>query len=148
MKGIKWTAGILAATLCLGAAGCGIQTGTEGQRRPEAGSQGSQAGTKLAEQETVKPTSPQPQEIEPFPDNEKEVAAERLKGGKRIILMTDIHYLSSSLTDMGEGFQSMVDHGDGKLTNYVWEITDAALEQIKLQTPDVLILSGDLTLQG
>lgn len=148
MKSIKWTAGILAATLCLGAAGCGIQTGTEGQKRPEAGSQGSQAGTKPAEQETVKPTSPQPQEIEPFPDNEKEVAAERLKGGKRIILMTDIHYLSSSLTDMGEGFQSMVDHGDGKLTNYVWEITDAALEQIKLQTPDVLILSGDLTLQG
>ena len=45
-------------------------------------------------------------------------------------------------------FQSMVEHGDGKLTNYVWEITDAALEEIKLLSPDALIISGDLSLQG
>lgn len=43
--------------------------------------------------------------------------------------MTDIHYLADSLTDKGEEFQYMVEHGDGKLTNYVWEITDAAFEQ-------------------
>ena len=45
-------------------------------------------------------------------------------------------------------FQSMVEHGDGKLTNYVREITDAAFEEIQLLTPDVLIISGDLSLQG
>ena len=45
-------------------------------------------------------------------------------------------------------FRSMVEHGDGKLTNYVWEITDAAFEEIQLLNPDVLIISGDLTLQG
>ena len=42
----------------------------------------------------------------------------------------------------------MVEHGDGKLTNYVREITDAAFEEIQLLTPDVLIISGDLSLQG
>ena len=62
--------------------------------------------------------------------------------------MTDIHYLAESLTDQGDMFQAMVEHGDGKLTNYVWEITDAALEEIKLLSPDVLIISGDLSLQG
>ena len=62
--------------------------------------------------------------------------------------MTDIHYLAQSLTDRGDMFQSMVEHGDGKLTNYVWEITDAALEEIKLLSPDALIISGDLSLQG
>ena len=30
--------------------------------------------------------------------------------------MTDIHYLADSLTDKGEEFQYMVEHGDGKLT--------------------------------
>ncbi len=48
------------------------------------------------------------------------------------MIMTDIHYLASSLTDEGDMFQSMVEHGDGKLTNYVWEITDAALEEVQL----------------
>ena len=42
----------------------------------------------------------------------------------------------------------MVEHGDGKLTNYVWEITDAAFEQAEMLKPDVIILSGDLTLNG
>ena len=39
-----------------------------------------------------------------------------MKNGKRIVLMTDIHYLADSLTDKGEEFQYMVEHGDGKLT--------------------------------
>lgn len=71
-----------------------------------------------------------------------------MKNGKRIVLMTDIHYLADSLTDKGEEFQYMVEHGDGKLTNYVWEITDAAFEQVEALSPDVIILSGDLTLNG
>ena len=38
--------------------------------------------------------------------------------------------------------------GTEKLTNYVWEITDAAFEQVEALSPDVIILSGDLTLNG
>ncbi|MCC8027042.1 MAG: metallophosphoesterase [Clostridium sp.] len=143
----RWNriAGIIAAAgLCWMTAGCSSQTGGDARSLPYKESF-VQAQT---ETEVVKPTQPDPSEIEPFPDGEKEVKAEPLKGGKRIVIMTDIHYLASSLTDKGDMFQSMVEHGDGKLTNYVWEITDAALEEVQLLSPDVLVLSGDLTLQG
>lgn len=48
----------------------------------------------------------------------------------------------------GSSFQNEIEHGDGKLTHYVWEIVDAAFDEIELLTPDVLIVSGDLTLNG
>ncbi|MFR8756613.1 MAG: metallophosphoesterase family protein [Clostridium sp.] len=67
---------------------------------------------------------------------------------ERIVLMTDVHYLARSLTDRGSSFQNEIEHGDGKLTHYVWEIVDAAFDEIELLTPDVLIVSGDLTLNG
>lgn len=145
MRNWKKITGIIGAVgLCWIMAGCSIQTGGDAYQQPS-GESVSQAQT---ETEMVKPTQPDPDEIEPFPGGEREVKEEPLIGGKRIILMTDIHYLASSLTDKGAMFQSMVEHGDGKLTNYVWEITDAAFEEIQLLSPDVLVLSGDLTLQG
>lgn len=67
---------------------------------------------------------------------------------KKAIIGTDIHYLSRSLTDGGSSFQYMVEHGDGKVVTYIEQITDAFLEEVIRQQPDVLILSGDLTLDG
>jgi Icc-related predicted phosphoesterase len=61
---------------------------------------------------------------------------------------TDLHYLASDLTDNGEYFQRMLANGDGKITQYVTEITDAFLKQVIEQHPDALILSGDLTFNG
>lgn len=143
---IRWNrsvGAILAAVWCWMMAGCSVQTGGESQclsfKEP--------VTETLTEPETLKPTQPAPSEIEPFSGGKK-VKAEPLEGGKRIVIMTDIHYLAASLTDKGDMFQAMVDHGDGKLTNYVREITDAALEEIQLLSPDVLVISGDLTLQG
>ena len=141
--------GIMTAILMAGVmAGCSVQAGK--QVEPTTGKQQTKETVQETVQETElqKPTHPAPSQIQPFPDVEKETKAEPLIGGKRIILMTDIHYLAESLTDRGDMFQSMVEHGDGKLTNYVWEITDAALEEIKLLSPDALIISGDLSLQG
>lgn len=143
MRSKRWIAGIVAAvSIC--AAGCSRQTAVEESVRPSV----SQTEQASSEAEVQKPTHPQPSEIEPFPDSGKETEAEPLKGGKRIVIMTDIHYFGKSLTDEGDMFQAMVEHGDGKLTNYVWEITDAAFEEIQLLNPDVLIISGDLSLQG
>ena len=48
-----------------------------------------------------------------------------MKNGKRIVLMTDIHYLADSLTDKGEEFQHMVEQGR-KADQLCVEITDAA----------------------
>lgn len=42
----------------------------------------------------------------------------------------------------------MAEHGDGKLALYVWEITDAFLDEVVERKPQTLILSGDLTLEG
>jgi Icc-related predicted phosphoesterase len=68
--------------------------------------------------------------------------------GTHLIVATDLHYLASELTDQGEYFQNMLADGDGKITQYVTEITDAFLEQVIDQHPDALILSGDLTFNG
>ena len=67
---------------------------------------------------------------------------------KHIILGSDIHYLSPELTDYGEAFQYDVDHGDGRLVTYIDQITDAFLEEVVEQHPDILILSGDLSSNG
>lgn len=42
----------------------------------------------------------------------------------------------------------MVEHGDGKVVTYIEQIVDAFLEEVIAQKPDMLILSGDLTLDG
>lgn len=68
--------------------------------------------------------------------------------GKKVIIASDIHYLARELTDMGLGFNYMVEHGDGKVVNYIWEITDAFLKEVIEAKPKALILSGDLSLNG
>ena len=65
-----------------------------------------------------------------------------------IIIGTDLHYLSPSLTDEGEFFLKTIASGDGKLVQYSEQITDAFFSEVKEANPDVLILSGDLTFNG
>ena len=151
-KGIMTAA--LLSVFCVSAAGCSLYPGNK-DTQPVNASQTEtdteetrQRPSGKTEGEPEKPTDAHPEDIEPFPHGEKEAEAQPMENGKRIVLMTDIHYLADSLTDKGEEFQYMVEHGDGKLTNYVWEITDAAFEQAETLKPDVIILSGDLTLNG
>lgn len=65
-----------------------------------------------------------------------------------IMIASDIHYLAKELTDFGSAFQEMADNESGNLVSYVWEITEAFLDQVIARRPQVLILSGDLTLDG
>ena len=67
---------------------------------------------------------------------------------ENIMLGTDIHYFSDSLTDGGPRFQEMVEYGDGKVVTYIDQITDAFLDEVVKLRPNVLVLSGDLTLNG
>ncbi|MDW2797848.1 metallophosphoesterase [Clostridium boliviensis] len=66
----------------------------------------------------------------------------------RIVIATDIHYLARDLTDMQKSYEYTADHGDGKVMKYIWEITDAFIEEVKAEKPDVVILEGDLTYNG
>lgn len=63
-------------------------------------------------------------------------------------IATDIHYLSPKLTDDKEAFKTFVESGDGKQLDYIEEIMDAFIYEIKENHPDALIISGDLTNNG
>ena len=57
-------------------------------------------------------------------------------GRTKLIIATDLHYLASDLTDRGAGFVHSMEHGDGKVTNYIWEITDAFVAEVLNEKPD------------
>ncbi len=73
---------------------------------------------------------------------------ESLQQPVTIYIASDMHYLSPEL-DTKEGFFSTpTANGDGKVIHYSPELTEAFLAQTIQEQPDVLILSGDLTLNG
>ncbi len=65
-----------------------------------------------------------------------------------VFITSDTHYLSKDLHDNGKAFETFYTKGDGKILQYMEEITDAFLSEVKKSSPDVLILSGDLTNNG
>lgn len=124
---------------------------TETESSVDAGPDRTGESEEIPTEESIKES---PGEIEPFPSVPEEtkettaVGPSEYEWEKRAVIGTDIHYLSRTLTDGGSGFQYMVEHGDGKVVTYIEQITDAFLEEMIRQKPDVLILSGDLTLDG
>lgn len=62
-----------------------------------------------------------------------------------LMLATDLHYISPSLTDHGAYFTAMLEAGDGKVTAYCEELVRAFVDEVITAAPDALILSGDLT---
>lgn len=172
-KCVSWKikrAGLMAAglMLTLAAAGCTKQTGV--QESPVEQTKENEKESTVAVKpegpevtEPVKETDDTPETIAPFPgstgdDPESETSGAAGPGvGTNVIdsepeisilVGTDIHYLSRELTDGGNHFQYMVEHGDGKVVTYIEQITDAFIEEVIEREPDVLILSGDLTLDG
>lgn len=89
----------------------------------------------------------QEQTIAPL-EVEETIVSEEKVFNPEIVIASDIHYLAKELTDFGPAFQRMSDDGDGKMPLYVWEITDAFLEEVIARKPQALIISGDLTLEG
>ncbi|MBP3524753.1 MAG: metallophosphoesterase [Clostridia bacterium] len=74
--------------------------------------------------------------------------AARAEEGHTFVIATDLHYISPALTDHGAYFTRMLENGDGKVTAYIDELTDAFLQEVIARRPDCLILSGDLTFNG
>lgn len=66
----------------------------------------------------------------------------------KFFIATDPHYLSKNLTDGGKAFRNFIETGDGKQLNYIEEIMDAFVYDVKREKPDILIISGDLTNNG
>lgn len=61
---------------------------------------------------------------------------------------SDMHYLAKSLSDNGKAYKTFIETGDGKELNYIDEIMESFVSDIKIKKPNVLILSGDLTTNG
>ena len=74
--------------------------------------------------------------------------AARADEGHTLLIATDLHYISPALTDHGAYFTRMLENGDGKVTAYIDELTDAFLREVIARRPDGLILSGDLSFNG
>lgn len=104
--------------------------------------------TTEAQGPTLSPEAAQTETIAPLEIGGGPVSAEAPVFNPEIMIASDIHYLAKELTDFGPAFQRMVNGGDGRMPSYVWEITDAFLEEVILRRPQALILSGDLTLEG
>jgi 3',5'-cyclic AMP phosphodiesterase CpdA len=67
-------------------------------------------------------------------------------GALPVFIVTDIHYLAPSLHDSGPAFRDMVISGDGKDTSHCEAILDALAYE--LPKPSILLVTGDLTLNG
>lgn len=68
---------------------------------------------------------------------------------KKIVVATDLHYLAEKLAgNRCPSFMSMVEESDGRVLQYGWEILDAFLDDVLEEKPDLVVLSGDLTLNG
>ena len=68
---------------------------------------------------------------------------------KKIVVATDMHYFAEKLAgNRCDSFVGMARGGDGRVLEYGWEVMDAFLDDTKKEDPDLLILSGDLTLDG
>lgn len=66
----------------------------------------------------------------------------------RLVIAADLHYLAPELTDGGPYFQKIIQNADGKMTNYSEELLEAFVWQVIRESPDALILAGDLTFNG
>ena len=77
-------------------------------------------------------------------------AAEREEGlEKKIVVATDMHYLAEKLAgNRCQTFRDMIDNEDGRVLQYGWEVMDAFVDDMLKEQPDLVVLSGDMTLNG
>ena len=66
----------------------------------------------------------------------------------RLAVSSDLHLLSKTLYDNGEAFQKMYYGSDGKQIKYGEVLIDKMFAEIGRQDIDLLLLTGDLTLNG
>lgn len=82
------------------------------------------------------------------PESMSDPASESAQESVRIVVASDLHYLSQALTDNGPLFRRVVEHGDGKLMLDIEAITEAFIEQMISEHPDAVVLTGDLSFNG
>ncbi|MGL5434770.1 MAG: metallophosphoesterase [Lachnospiraceae bacterium] len=66
----------------------------------------------------------------------------------RLMLASDLHYMSETTHDDGKAFQKMEAEDDGKINRYSDIMIDTLLDEALRTAPTALVLPGDITLNG
>ena len=66
----------------------------------------------------------------------------------RLMVVSDLHYLTPALYQDSELFLQALRNGDGKITQFGDILLQALYRQILQEQPDALIVTGDLTFNG
>ena len=66
----------------------------------------------------------------------------------RLMLVSDLHYMSGSTHDEGKAFWNLVKSDDGKAHQYSEQLLEALAARALEEKPSALVLSGDITLNG
>ncbi len=75
-------------------------------------------------------------------------APARGESGYLLAVATDLHFLAGSLHDRGEAWLSASRTGDGKDLDLVGPMLDALAWDLAASKPDLLVITGDLSLNG
>ncbi len=66
----------------------------------------------------------------------------------RLMMASDLHYISDATHDEGQAFCKMVQEDDGKISMYSDVLLDVLTEEVIAAAPSALVLTGDITLNG
>lgn len=154
MRKRKATLAAVIAGLCLFGAGC--QSGTKTADVQSSGAQ-RESESIIPAQEESSDSSRETEESQKAqeesrdeteaPDGAEEEPQEQPL--HEIVIATDIHYLAEELSgNRCQSFINMTYGSDGRVLLYCWEVLDAFVEDMKEKRPDLVVLSGDLTLNG
>lgn len=120
--------------------------------RDHAPDQTKESATEETESETPTETETESEtETEETTEEETESPGDpvdREKVETHLIIASDTHYMSPSMTDYGAAFDSLVNSNDGKVIRYQPQLWQAFKSEVLAANPDALILSGDLSLNG
>lgn len=78
----------------------------------------------------------------------REARADHSDSSFRAVIASDLHYIAPELTDGGAAWQHVLKNGDSKYMPYIEEITDAFIDEVLAEHPDIVLLTGDLTFNG
>lgn len=159
MKYRKWMAVLAALCVAGTAAGCGSRTSDTPSVSEESGSIQEPSGPE--EEKMTEESREETESFETWEHKETEAGSreeetkETLPGDgdtfvqQKIIVATDLHYLAEKLAgNRCQSFMAAVESSDGRVLQYGWEILDAFLDDVIEEKPDLVILTGDLTLNG
>ena len=65
-----------------------------------------------------------------------------------VMIATDLHYIAPTLSNDSPALESLMATADGKMTIHSEPIVDAFVDEVLAQSPDALLIPGDVTFNG